>query len=81
MLISCAVSGLLICTFVLAYTKCRFSHDMAQLLNIIFRELEHETAFLVDCPFLGMGDNRELFLSSIPDIQGQIFLLKGNFYS
>ena len=29
---SCAVSAQLICTFVLAYGKIRFSHDAAQIL-------------------------------------------------
>ena len=30
-LISCAVTTQLICTFVFAFAKCRFSHDMAQM--------------------------------------------------
>ena len=32
MLISCAVTAQLICTFVLAYVKTRFSHDGANLI-------------------------------------------------
>ena len=36
MLISCAVTAQLICTFVFAYAKIWFSHDVAHIINTIF---------------------------------------------
>ena len=38
MLISFAVTSKLICVFVLAYAKIRFSHDVAQIRVTIFKE-------------------------------------------
>ena len=37
LLINCTVTAPLICTFVFAYTKSRFSHDKAQFIIQIFR--------------------------------------------
>ena len=48
-LISCAVTGQLICAFCFAYTKSRFSHDAARKLCHIFSLLSLSSALV----FLG----------------------------
>ena len=37
-LISCAVTAQLICVFVFAYAKTRFSHDEAHIIFNVFRQ-------------------------------------------
>ena len=39
---SCAVTMQLICTFVFAYAKCRFSHDAAHIIQSTVKYLSFE---------------------------------------
>ena len=45
-LISCTVTARLICTFVFAYAKSRFSHEAAQIICI---ESAHQKTSLLHC--------------------------------
>ena len=51
MLISCAVTAQLICSFVFAYAKIRFSHVAAQIttLRSILNRSTHPAMLTVDC--------------------------------
>ena len=52
-------SGQLICTFVFAYAKCKFSHDEAQMamgLSFGYRSKRDEMSLFVRKPVFGVSD-------------------------
>ena len=63
-LISCAVTAQLICVFVFAYAKSRFSHDAAHIMLCNFRQYHQNEAYVALFSI-------EVHLGTIP---GEMFL-------
>ena len=84
-LISCAVTAQLICAFVFAYTKSRFSHEAAQMLTLYLKDSRKFTV----CPSVSGNITCASKLSILKtDLQGEqittcinLYFLAENFLS